>query len=420
MQWLAELCVKRPVFATVLSLVILVVGSVFYRQLGVDQFPKIDFPVIVVTTIQPGSSPEDMEREVSDKLEGAVNTISGIDELRSTSAEGVSQVIIQFVLEKNVDVASQEVQQKVNTVLAELPKGIDPPVVLKFEPDAHAGALRGLARAGQDGARGDRHRRPRGAPPARVGQRRRQGRAHRRPQAPDRRAGRPGEAQGPGHLARSRWPAPSTRRTSPCPAGASTPAATTSPCASTAGWSRSTSCAPSSCATPPAAPSACDEIATVVDGVQDADTGAMWNGERTVLLALQQAVGHQHGGRGRRHQGPHARRAEGTAARLQARGAARRLGRGAHRHRGGHRAPHSRRHLRGHHRAALPGQPAQHHHRRPRHPHLDHRHLRADEAAGATRSTPSPCWRWRWRWASSSTTPSWCSRTSSASSRRRA
>ena len=136
MQWLAELCVKRPVFATVLSLVIIVVGSVFYRQLGVDQFPKIDFPVIVVTTIQPGSSPEDMEREISDKLEGAVNTISGIDELRSTSAEGVSQVIIQFILEKNVDVASQEVQQKVNTVLAELPKGIDPPVVQKIEPDA--------------------------------------------------------------------------------------------------------------------------------------------------------------------------------------------------------------------------------------------------------------------------------------------
>lgn len=136
MQWLAELCVKRPVFATVLSLVILVVGSVFYTQLGVDQFPKIDFPVVVVTTVQPGASPEDMEREISDKLEGAVNTISGIDELRSTSAEGVSQVIIQFILEKNVDVASAEVQQKVNTVLAELPKGIDPPVVAKIEPDA--------------------------------------------------------------------------------------------------------------------------------------------------------------------------------------------------------------------------------------------------------------------------------------------
>lgn len=136
MQWLAELCVRRPVFATVLSLVVLVVGSVFYKQLGVDQFPKIDFPVVVVTTIQPGTSPEDMEREVSDKIEGAVNTISGIDELRSTSAEGVSQVVIQFVLEKDVNIASQEVQQKVSAVLAELPRGIDPPVVQKIEPDA--------------------------------------------------------------------------------------------------------------------------------------------------------------------------------------------------------------------------------------------------------------------------------------------
>jgi multidrug efflux pump subunit AcrB len=107
MQWLAELCVKRPVFATVLSLVILVVGGVLYRQLGVDQFPKIDFPVIVVTTILPGSSPEDMETDISDKVEAAVNTISGLDELRSNSSEGVSQVVIQFLLEKNVDVAAQ-------------------------------------------------------------------------------------------------------------------------------------------------------------------------------------------------------------------------------------------------------------------------------------------------------------------------
>ncbi len=136
MQWLAEVCVKRPVFTLVLSIVIVVIGSVFYKQLGVDQFPKIDFPAIVVFTIQPGSSPEDMEREVTDKIEGAVNTISGIDELRSNSSEGVSQVIIQFKLEKNVDVAAQEVQQKINLVLAELPKGIEPPVVQKFDPDS--------------------------------------------------------------------------------------------------------------------------------------------------------------------------------------------------------------------------------------------------------------------------------------------
>ena len=137
MQWLAALCVRRPVLATVLSLVILVVGSVFYAQLGVDQFPKIDFPVVVVSTIMPGASPEDVERDVTDKVEAAVNVVGGIDELRSISSEGISQVIVQFVLEKNGDVAAQEVQQKINLALGDLPKGIDPPIIMKFDPDAN-------------------------------------------------------------------------------------------------------------------------------------------------------------------------------------------------------------------------------------------------------------------------------------------
>jgi HAE1 family hydrophobic/amphiphilic exporter-1 len=150
MQWLAELCVRRPVFATVLSLVVMVVGGAFYRQLGVDQFPKIDFPVVVVTTVLPGASPEDMEREISDRIEGAVNTISSIDELRSTSAEGVSQVIIQFLLEKSVDVAAAEVQQKVNTVLADLPRGVNPPVVQKLDPDSQPILYLALRAPGKD------------------------------------------------------------------------------------------------------------------------------------------------------------------------------------------------------------------------------------------------------------------------------
>ncbi|HEY3446168.1 MAG TPA: efflux RND transporter permease subunit [Myxococcales bacterium] len=136
MQWLAEICVKRPVFAAVLSLVILVIGGVFYTQLGVDQFPKIDFPVVVVSTRLPGASPIDVETDISDKIERSVNTIAGIDELRSFSAEGISTVMVQFVLEKDVNVAAQEVQQKVNMALPELPRGIDPPVVQKFDPDS--------------------------------------------------------------------------------------------------------------------------------------------------------------------------------------------------------------------------------------------------------------------------------------------
>jgi HAE1 family hydrophobic/amphiphilic exporter-1 len=136
MQWLASLCIKQPVFTWVLMLAILVVGIVGYGTLGVDQFPKIDFPVVLVTTTLQGAAPEEVETEITDKIEGAVNTISGIDELRSTSSEGVSTVIVTFVMEKNVDVAAQEVRDHINGVLRTLPKGIDPPVVSKIDPDA--------------------------------------------------------------------------------------------------------------------------------------------------------------------------------------------------------------------------------------------------------------------------------------------
>ncbi|MDC3960785.1 efflux RND transporter permease subunit [Polyangium jinanense] len=136
MQWLAAICVRRPVFATVLVLILTVVGLFSYVQLGLDRFPKVDFPAVVITTILPGSAPEEVETEISDKIESAVNTISGIDELRSSSSEGVSMVIVTFVLEKDVDVASQEVRDKVNAVLNELPPGIEQPVIAKMDPDA--------------------------------------------------------------------------------------------------------------------------------------------------------------------------------------------------------------------------------------------------------------------------------------------
>src|SRR5580700_3940640 len=136
MQWLASLCVRRPIFASVLILLIFVVGIAGYLKLGVDRFPNVDFPVVVVTTTQPGAAPEDIETEITDKVEEAVNTIGGIDELRSVTTEGVSQVIIQFAIEKNVDVASEEVRDRLNTILKDLPKDIDQPVVQKLDPDA--------------------------------------------------------------------------------------------------------------------------------------------------------------------------------------------------------------------------------------------------------------------------------------------
>lgn len=136
MQWLAEICVKRPVFATMLILSLVVVGAFSFFSLGLDLFPKIDFPTITVTVRNPGASPEEIETDVTQKIEEAVNTISGIDELRSTSVEGLSQVFVQFVLEKNVDVAAQEVENRVQTVIPNLPDTAEQPTVVKLDTDA--------------------------------------------------------------------------------------------------------------------------------------------------------------------------------------------------------------------------------------------------------------------------------------------
>jgi hydrophobic/amphiphilic exporter-1 (mainly G- bacteria), HAE1 family len=136
MQKLAEICVKRPVFASVLILLMIVVGGMSYFRLGVDRFPKVEFPTITVTTRLPGAAPEELETEVTDKIEEAVNTIGGIDELRSTTSEGISQVFIQFVLEKDGDVAAQEVRDRVNQVIPWLPAGTELPTVDKMDSDA--------------------------------------------------------------------------------------------------------------------------------------------------------------------------------------------------------------------------------------------------------------------------------------------
>ncbi|MEP7012732.1 MAG: efflux RND transporter permease subunit [Acidobacteriota bacterium] len=136
MNRLAELCIRRPVFASVLILSLVVVGLFAYGKLGVDRFPKVDFPTVTITTRLVGAGPEDIETEITDKLEEAVNTISGIDQLISISSEGTSQVIVSFVLEKDGDVAAQEVRDRVNTVLGELPQSADPPIIQKIDPDA--------------------------------------------------------------------------------------------------------------------------------------------------------------------------------------------------------------------------------------------------------------------------------------------
>src|SRR5215203_837691 len=136
MQKLAEICVRRPVFATMLILSLTVVGVFSFSTLGVDLFPKIDLPTITVTVVNPGAGPQEIETEVTDKVEAAINTISGIDELRSTSVEGVSQVFVTFLLDKNVDVAAQEVRDKVGLIRGDLPETSEDPIIQKLDTDA--------------------------------------------------------------------------------------------------------------------------------------------------------------------------------------------------------------------------------------------------------------------------------------------
>jgi HAE1 family hydrophobic/amphiphilic exporter-1 len=136
MQKLAEICVRRPVFATVIILILTVVGGFSFFTLGVDRFPKIDIPTVSVSTTNTGAAPQEIETEITDIIEGAVNTVPGIDEMRSSSAQGRSNVTINFNLEKDPDLATQEVRDKLSTVINRLPETADPPVVRKSDPDS--------------------------------------------------------------------------------------------------------------------------------------------------------------------------------------------------------------------------------------------------------------------------------------------
>ena len=130
---LSDICINRPVFTWVLVAIPVVLGAFAYERLGVDQFPSVDFPVCTVTTVLPGSGVEEMETTVTKPIEDAINTVSGIDELRSTTSEGVSVVTVQFQLSKNGDVGAQEVRDKVSSIVSSLPKGTETPIVNRFE-----------------------------------------------------------------------------------------------------------------------------------------------------------------------------------------------------------------------------------------------------------------------------------------------
>jgi hydrophobic/amphiphilic exporter-1 (mainly G- bacteria), HAE1 family len=136
MHALAKLCIQRPVFATMLMLSFIVAGIFTYFSLGVDRMPNVDAPMVTVTTLNPGASPEEVETEITKKIEDAVNSISGLDEIGSTSSEGMSLVRIEFDIEKSGIVAAQEVQNKINQIVNALPSSAEVPVVSKMDPDA--------------------------------------------------------------------------------------------------------------------------------------------------------------------------------------------------------------------------------------------------------------------------------------------
>jgi hydrophobic/amphiphilic exporter-1 (mainly G- bacteria), HAE1 family len=136
MQKLAEICIRRPVFAAMLILALVVVGSTAYSALGVDRFPSVDVPTVSVRTTLPGGAPEDVENEITEEVEKAVNTVEGIRELRSITNSGVSMVIATFDLNRDIDAAADDVRSRVQTVLRDLPPGTDPPIVTKQDNDA--------------------------------------------------------------------------------------------------------------------------------------------------------------------------------------------------------------------------------------------------------------------------------------------
>ena len=135
MQKLAEVCIRQPIFAAMLILALVVIGAASYFRMGVDRFPSVDLPTVRVFTTLPGASPEEVESQIARPLEDAINTVEGISQLWTISGLGSSIIIITFNLERDIDVATQDVRDRIATVLRDLPVGTDPPLISKFTND---------------------------------------------------------------------------------------------------------------------------------------------------------------------------------------------------------------------------------------------------------------------------------------------
>ena len=131
---LSDLSIKNPVFAWMLMAALIVFGGISFQRMGVSQMPDVDFPVVTVTLSYEGAAPDIMETDVVDVVEDAITSIQGVREISSTSRKGQATVTIEFDLERNIDVALQEVQTKIAQAQLRLPREMDPPVVIKVNP----------------------------------------------------------------------------------------------------------------------------------------------------------------------------------------------------------------------------------------------------------------------------------------------
>lgn len=132
-MFLSDTAIKRPVTTILFTAGILIFGYIAFQNMGVDLYPEIEFPTVSVSSMLPGADPEIMDSDVTDVLEEQINTIEGVKTIQSSSREGFSQIVVQFVLGKDVDVGAQEVRDKVNLAQMQLPRDLEAPIVQKID-----------------------------------------------------------------------------------------------------------------------------------------------------------------------------------------------------------------------------------------------------------------------------------------------
>ncbi|MTI83248.1 MAG: efflux RND transporter permease subunit [Firmicutes bacterium] len=136
-MFLTDLSLKRPVFATVIILALVSLGIISYVGLNINDYPEVEFPYVVVTVVQPGASPEQIETKIARKMEEAVGQISGVKHIYTTAREAVATVVVEFTLDTSPEVAAQDVRDKIGTIRGELPQDIEEPVIARLDPTAY-------------------------------------------------------------------------------------------------------------------------------------------------------------------------------------------------------------------------------------------------------------------------------------------